>query len=145
VASYMIVDGHSVIFAWEDLRELHARNAQRARQELVDRLTRYQDVTGTSVVVVFDGRGGRRFEPVLPDPIQVLYSKSGQTADDVIERLAAKYASEHDFCVVTDDSLERQTVISFGASSISTDSLRGRLESSERELQREIQRRNKRA
>jgi uncharacterized protein len=40
---YLIVDGHSVIFAWPDLRALHARRTGAARDELVRQLTAYPD------------------------------------------------------------------------------------------------------
>ena len=54
---YLIVDGHSVIFAWPELRDLHARRSSLARDALVRKLRDYQDWTGVRVVVVFDGRG----------------------------------------------------------------------------------------
>ncbi len=143
MASYLIVDGHSVIFACDDLRQMHARRAERAREELAGRLTRYQDCTGIRVVLVFDGRGPKRASTAGSAEIQIFYSSSGRTADDLIERLAAKYGAERDVCVATNDTLVRQTVISFGATSITVDQLVGRLEQAERELQGEIQRRKR--
>ncbi len=134
MAKYLIVDGHSMIFAWEDLRQLHQKNTERARRELIDRLTRYQDLTGTHVVLVFDGRGERRYEPAAPESIQVFYSRAGQTADDVIERLAAKYAAEREIRVATNDGLERQTVISFGATTLNSEDMLRELELAERDL-----------
>jgi predicted RNA-binding protein with PIN domain len=50
---YLIVDGHSVIFAWPELRKLHARRTALARDELVKILTAYQDASGVRVVAVF--------------------------------------------------------------------------------------------
>jgi predicted RNA-binding protein with PIN domain len=54
---YLIVDGHSIIFAWPALRRLHQRRTSLAREALVKRLRDYQDWTGIRVVVVFDGKG----------------------------------------------------------------------------------------
>jgi uncharacterized protein len=34
-ARYLIVDGHSVIFAWPELRKLHARRSSLAREALI--------------------------------------------------------------------------------------------------------------
>ena len=45
-ARYLIVDGHSVIFAWPELRKLHARRSSLAREALIKRLRDYQDWTG---------------------------------------------------------------------------------------------------
>ena len=56
-ARYLIVDGHSVIFAWPELRKLHARRSSLARESLIKQLRDYQDWTGVRVVVVFDGKG----------------------------------------------------------------------------------------
>jgi predicted RNA-binding protein with PIN domain len=116
----LIVDGHSAIFQWPILRKLHARRTASARDELVRLLTGYQDATGIHVAVVFDGQGAKASAPEEPTTIQIFYSAAGQTADSIIERLAAKYAGEYDVSVATDDHLERSTVSSFGASPIST-------------------------
>ncbi|HJY54729.1 MAG TPA: NYN domain-containing protein, partial [Candidatus Udaeobacter sp.] len=56
-ARYLIVDGHSVIFAWPELRKLHARRSSLAREALIKQLRDYQDWTGVRAVVVFDGKG----------------------------------------------------------------------------------------
>ena len=58
-ARYLIVDGHSVIFAWPELRGLQARRSSLARESLIKQLRDYQDWTGVRVVVVFDGKGER--------------------------------------------------------------------------------------
>jgi predicted RNA-binding protein with PIN domain len=123
-ARYLIVDGHSVIFAWPDLRKLHERRPYLAREALLKRLRSYQDWTGVRVVAVFDGRGDRVTEVSDPGEVQIFYSKSGQTADTIVERLAAKYAGAFELSVATSDSLERQTVHASGASWISPDLLR---------------------
>ena len=51
---YLVVDGHSVIFAWPELRKLHGRRSSLARDVLIRQLRAYQDWTGVHVVVVFD-------------------------------------------------------------------------------------------
>jgi len=138
MASILLVDGHSVIFGWDDLRAHHARNPRAAREALAALLTRYQDASGRRVVLVFDGRGPRTAAPEEATAIQIFYSKAGQTADTVIERLVAKYAPIHDLAVATDDNMERQTVTTFGASWVSTAGLRLEMESAEGELQDRI-------
>ena len=54
---YLLVDAHSVIFAWPALRAVHERHMEAAREQLIQRMTAYQDATGTLVVVFFYGRG----------------------------------------------------------------------------------------
>jgi predicted RNA-binding protein with PIN domain len=126
-AQYLIVDGHSVIFAWSNLRTLHDRRTSLARETLVKQLRDYQDWTGVHVVVVFDGRGSKVTQMSDPGEIQIFYSRQGQTADALIERLAAKYASSFDVVVATSDFMERNTVMAFGAEVMSPEALRGLL------------------
>ena len=68
---YLIVDGHSIIFAWPALCKLHKRRPFLAREALINRLRDYQDWTGVRVVVVFDGHRrqevGRQFDFVGAD------------------------------------------------------------------------------
>src|SRR5580698_928802 len=83
----LIVDGHSVIFAWPEIRAMHARRTALARDAVIKALTEYQDSSGVHVVAVFDGKGARANEATEPGGIQVFYSGKDQTADDIIERL----------------------------------------------------------
>ena len=131
-ARYLIVDGHSVIFAWPELRKLHVRRSSLAREALIKRLRDYQDWTGVNVVVVFDGKGRKIEATSDPADVQVFYSRKGQTADAIIERLASKYAKHFELTVATSDSMERETVQACGAEWISPEALRGLLSSARR-------------
>jgi uncharacterized protein len=126
-ARYLIVDGHSVIFAWPELRKLHARRSSLAREALLKQLRDYQDWTGVQVVAVFDGKGKRVDAICDPAEVQFFYSRGGQSADAIIERLASKYAKQYDLLVATSDSMEAETVHACGAESISPEGLRGLL------------------
>ena len=126
-ARYLIVDGHSVIFAWPELRKLHARRSSLARESLIKQLRDYQDWTGVRVVVVFDGKGSNIETSSDPGEVQIFYSRSGQTADAIIERLASKYARHYEIVVATSDLMEAETVHACGAESISPETLRGLL------------------
>ena len=126
-ARYLIVDGHSIIFAWPELRKLHERRSSLAREALINRLRDYQDWTGVRVVVVFDGKAPKISATAHPGDVQIFYSRSGQTADTIIERLASKYAKRFELVVATSDSMERQTAHACGAECISPNGLRGLL------------------
>jgi predicted RNA-binding protein with PIN domain len=125
---YLVVDGHSVVFAWPELRKLHERRASLAREALIKQLRDYQDWTGVRVVVVFDGKGSQVSAVSEPHEIQIFYSRKGQTADAIIERLASKYAMRFDLTVATSDYLEQQTASACGAECISPEMLRETLE-----------------
>ena len=124
VARYLIVDGHSIIFAWPELRKLHERRSSLAREALIKQLRDYQDWTGVRVVIVFDGKAPNMNATAYPGDVQIFYSRSGQTADTVVERLASKYAERFDLVVATSDSMERQTAHACGAQCISPNALR---------------------
>jgi predicted RNA-binding protein with PIN domain len=131
-ASYLIVDGHSIVFAWPELRKLQDRRRSLAREALIKQLRDYQDWSGRKVVVVFDGRGSRVTETRVPHDVQIFYARRGQSADAIIERLACKYASRFDVTVATSDLLEMETVNACGAACVSPEDLRELIESARR-------------
>ena len=130
------MDGHSVIHAWDELRDLHGRLPFRAREELIHRLTTYSDLCEDHVVVVFDGAGERVSMEAEEAGIQIFYADKGHTADDLIERLVTKYAQKHEMTVATNDSAEKMTVSSSGGFWISADGLRDRMDRAEKQLRR---------
>ena len=125
---YLIVDGHSVIFAWPELHKLHTRRSSLARDALAKQLRDYQDWTETRVIVVFDGKGSRVTSTAEPGEVHIFYSRAGQTADAIVERLTSKYAREFRLLVATDDQMEQQTASACGAECISTRALRSLLD-----------------
>ncbi len=77
--------------------------------------------------MVFDGKGAALTESSAPEEIQVFYSRTGQTADAIVERLASKYAVRFHLLIATGDYLEQETVTASGAECLSPDGLRGLL------------------
>ena len=134
----LFVDGHSAIFQWPKLLKLHQKRQLLGREALIQYMTHFQDQTGITVVIVFDGQGPKAAPPPESTPVQVFYSASNQTADSVIERLCAKYAPNYHVCVATDDFAERQTITAFGGHFWSIQELIQRVEDAERELTQEI-------
>jgi predicted RNA-binding protein with PIN domain len=134
----LLVDGHSVIFSWPDLRALHQKRRETARQRLVETLARWADQTGKHAVIVFDGQGPKTSTDAAEVRVQIFYSRSGQSADSVIERLVAKYSPTHRITVVTDDLLERTTVTTFGAQWMSNRELLAETIRAEAELERQL-------
>ena len=74
--------------------------------------------------MVFDGKGPTVNVTSDPGEIQIFYSREGQTADSVIERLASKYAGRFRLLVATSDVLEQETAGASGAECISAEALR---------------------
>src|SRR5450631_300681 len=129
-AHYLVIDGHSVIFAWPDLRKLHDQNRAAARKALTDRLQHLHDTTDWRVTVVLDGKLGTAL-PVgvrKPTDMVVSYATADQTADSIIERLVATSGVAKDITVITADEAEKLTVESLGAATGSPSWLRKELE-----------------
>ena len=102
-----------------------------AREELLKRMRTLQDMSGERVVVVFDGTGSKITEEHTQDDVQVFYADASHTADAVIERLAAKYASQFAIRVCTADRMIWDGVRASGAEWISPDLLRFEVERAE--------------
>jgi len=130
---FLLVDAHNAIFARSDLSALHRRNPAAAREELVRRLERHQDASGVRVVAVFDGgaRANATSEMSGGAGVQVMYPRSGQTADAIIERLVLKYAATHRLTVATNDNLIRTAAVAAGASTMDVETLSQEMASSE--------------
>lgn len=117
----ILVDGYSLLHSWPELARGSARHSAIARDALIACLEEYQAALGTPITVFFDGQSGgaapRGPGAHKPDPraVEVLYSKAGQTADDLIERAAYRFRDYGEVLVVTDDHAERDTVQGFGA------------------------------
>ncbi len=112
----ILVDGYSLIHSWPGLAPGQARHSMAARDALIALLTRYRDAIGTPITIVFDGAGASigTEHPASTRDLEVLYSKKGQTADDVIERATHRLLEYGGVLVVTDDNAERETVFSMG-------------------------------
>jgi predicted RNA-binding protein with PIN domain len=117
----ILVDGYSLLHNWPELAPGRARHSAAAREELIRRLTLYQDAVGTPVTIFFDGASGRSGRPPAASAaeVEVLYSRTGQTADQMIERSAHRFGPYGEVLAVTDDHAERDMVISLGGSASS--------------------------
>jgi len=138
--SYLLVDGHSVLHAWPELKrhQVVASKRHLARTELLKRLRDFQDSSGSQVVVVFDGTQAQMTEEREKDGLQIIYADSGNSADHLIEKLAAKYAKTHPMRVVSADGMVGETVMAFGADWISPDMLKTLCQGADKEIQQQI-------
>lgn len=138
--SYLLVDGHSVMHAWPELRKDQRNTNLRhlARLELMKRLRTYQDMSGRQVVIVFDGTHSQRSEEREPDGLQVIYAEASTTADAILERLANRYAKDHPMQVVSADGMVRETILACGADWTSPEMLKSMCEDAEKQLQNTV-------
>jgi predicted RNA-binding protein with PIN domain len=112
----ILVDGYSLLHNWPELAPGQPRHSERARDELIRILTQYHDATGEPITIFFDGAGAPASaqKPEFSRDVEVLFSRAGQTADDMIERAAHRFQEFGQVLVVTDDFAERDTVDAMG-------------------------------
>jgi len=141
----ILVDGYSLLHNWPQLARRKPRHSAAAREELIHVLTQYRDAIGTPITVVFDGAGARAGTPKVESTsdLEILYSRSGQTADDVIERAAHRLGEFGEVLVVTDDHAERDTVLSLGSMASSCLSFIRTIESTLADLQSDLKHHNR--
>ena len=140
----VLVDGYSLLHAWNRFttRKTRSHSLQQKRDALIRILQHYADHTGHRVVIVFDGYAAKhKLEIAEPTPgVEVIYSDKGKTADEVIERTVGQAGQPAQFLVVTSDNLERQTVESLGARSMSADLFELEVDAAVKELGTQVRR-----
>ncbi|MEY2466483.1 MAG: uncharacterized protein QOD03_1004 [Verrucomicrobiota bacterium] len=142
----ILVDGYSLLHNWPELAPGKARHSAAARDELVRVLTLYRDASNTPLTIFFDGsqpRGAGVSEVASTPEVEILFSRAGQTADDMIERAAYRFQPYGEVLAVTDDHAERDTVIALGGLASSCDNFIRTVESALTELQKEIKQHNR--
>ena len=141
----ILVDGYSLLHGWPQLARGKARHSAFARDELVRKLTQFHDASGTPLTIVFDGTGSKsRESEVKSTPeVEIIYSRAGQNADQIIERAAHQLASYGEVLVVTDDNLERETVLAGGAMASSCLNFIQTVESALAEMQNDLKHHNR--
>ena len=142
----ILVDGYSLLHVWQELAPGKPRFSAIAREELINRLRHYYDACGTPITVVFDGASSlETFSPFPSTPeVEIIYSRPGQSADQVIERVAHRLSAYGEALVVTDDFAERDTVVSVGGIFSSCLGFIQTVENALAELDRDLQRLNRR-
>ena len=141
----ILVDGYSLLHKWPELAPDKPRHSARARDKLVDILALYHDATGEPITVFFDGAGAPAGVPKreTDSAVEVLFSRAGQTADQMIERAAHRFQTHGEVLVVTDDHVERDVVTGMGAAAASCTNFIRMIENALTELQDELRSRNR--
>lgn len=103
MAIHIVVDGYNLIRQSPSLSTIDALDLQRGREELIKRLSQYRKIKRHPITVVFDGWRGENPHQVKEKErgINIIFSRYGEKADDIIKRIAAKERER--IVVVTSD------------------------------------------
>ena len=83
------IDGYNVIHQSPDLEAAFHEDIERAREKLIERVTKWVNSTQDVAKIIFDGQGRRtEASPHHSDsgPVEILFSSKHKTADHIIER-----------------------------------------------------------
>lgn len=102
MAMHLIIDGYNLMACYTGAGQ-SGLQSEMARESLLRDLLSYRQRKGHATTVVFDGwQQGQAIEGrEHRSGVQVIYSKRGERADQVIQRLAREYGS--DCAVVSSD------------------------------------------
>ncbi len=117
---HIIIDGYNLIRQSDSLRRYERFSLEEGRKALIRFMAGYRKHKGHKVTVVFDGweNGPAEEERDRQEGMDIIYSRRGEKADDVIKRLVEKIGEE--IVVVTSDRDIVEFVIHRGGTAISS-------------------------
>ncbi|MDD5711798.1 MAG: NYN domain-containing protein [Smithellaceae bacterium] len=100
---HIVIDGYNMIRQSDTLRRLERQGLEAGRRGLVCVLSPYRKIRGHRITVVFDGwaSGSPEEERDRMGGVEIIYSRLGEKADEVIKRIADKSGEE--LLIVTSD------------------------------------------
>ncbi len=113
-----VVDGYNVIHAVPELERKLDQSLRSARDALVALCRTIQSLRGDvqKVVIVFDGSSAFRDLPQENFPgVEILFTESGEDADDRILDVLREKSPGQNFCIVSNDNYVSNHARAFGA------------------------------
>ncbi len=125
---HLIIDGYNLLHVNRSLNRLNGIQLQWERDHLIDQLSAYQKLKLFDITVVFDGwQGGWSTEKQESRKgIDLIFSKLGEKADEVIKRLVKEKGSG--VIVITSDREVSRFAERMAVSVISSEQFREKLE-----------------
>jgi uncharacterized protein len=107
-----IVDGYNFLFNFYRTEGVTSEQVEFFRDELLSDLVQYKNYNNCSMTVVFDAKHGNKFTQSreVIDGIKVIYSKGGETADSIVERIVHSNEKYGRIFVVTSDYLQQKVI-----------------------------------
>ena len=127
MALHLIIDGYNLLGARGQVGRAPGRDAESGRERLVRELAAYRQRKPHPITVVFDGwqEGLGAEHREHRSGIEVVYSRRGERADQVIQRLAAEFG--RDCAVVSSDREVQQGARRRGAAVLDAEAFLTRL------------------
>ena len=125
---HIIVDGYNLIRQSDTFRQSERKSLEEGRNALLRSLAGYRKLRGHRITVVFDGwiGGSPLEERDLAHGVEIIYSRLGEKADEMIKRLLAK--GDEEILVVTSDREIAVFAVRHGQSAVASAAFDERLE-----------------
>jgi len=136
----LIVDGYNFIFNFFKASEMADDDLEEIKQRLIVDLISYKSQRDYEVILVFDASksdNNKRGKEVY-DKIQVIHSKSDETADTVIEELVSIWSYKKKVVVVTSDYSQQKVIFGKNTTRKSSREFGLELESVRRDIKKKI-------
>lgn len=136
---YLYVDAYNIINHWDKLKNALESSLEDARRELLEALSEYSHYTGIKVIAVFDAyRVEGSSKEDLYKGVEVVFTESGQTADNYIERVLDMYGKQRRIRVASSDRLEQETVLGRGGTRLTAAELEVEIYNIDKTLKRNM-------
>ena len=131
-SEHLILDGYNLIHAIPEVRDaMRSYGITVARERFQELTLCLHDPGKVRLTIVYDGQGGKIDvdQPIPDDPgYAIVYSPSGVSADEVIERLVTNADAPDRILVATKDHAIAQTIAASGAFALTPDELMDRIQ-----------------
>ena len=125
---HVIIDGYNLIRQSDSLKRFEGISLESGRNELIRRVSLYKKSRGHRITIVFDGwaSGPLMEERDREGGIDIIYSRRGEKADEVIKRMVKKGGEE--IVVVTSDRSIADSISRNGGVAISSPEFEAKME-----------------
>lgn len=131
----VIVDGYNYLHSTMKMNKISKIELEQLRNKLIEDLNQLAIHKGSSITVVFDSsnKGNVFLKNKVKNKVTVLFTKKGQSADNLAETLVYKNKGKRIF-VVTSDYTHQRVTFGGGAFRMTTRQLRSQLKQLKREI-----------
>ena len=136
---HLIIDGYNLLHVTRSLSQLSSIELEWERDRLINQLSVYRQLRPYPITVVFDGwQGGwNRETREMKKGIEVIFSKLGEKADEVIRRFIRKEGSSA--VVITSDRDISRYAGRMATAVISSDQFREKMEKSSVQMEKDFE------
>ncbi|MFH1825244.1 MAG: NYN domain-containing protein [Candidatus Firestonebacteria bacterium] len=126
---WLIIDGYNVIKSTKFLDDFKFNELKNQREKFIFLMGNYRFKTNHKITIVFDGsKSSQEFvNKENVNGLEVIYSKSGQIADELIKNIVENSTNPKDILVVSSDKSVSHYARMLGASTSNSEELYSKL------------------